>query len=99
MLAVSRTSILLGADALIAAVDDLLKAAEWEQFLVMLPRLRAAFERLSNAHRDSLAGTVAKRYGLGSAKDVRTLTGSLGATALVARLDAAVAAALKDWPA
>jgi len=98
MLAVSRTSILLGADALIGAVDDLLKAAEWEPFLVMLPRLRAAFERLSNSHRDSLAGTVAKRYGLGSADEVRTLHGSLGATALVARLDAAVAAALKDWP-
>ena len=46
MLAVSRTSILLGADALVAAVDDLLKAAEWDPFLVMLPRLRAAFERL-----------------------------------------------------
>jgi hypothetical protein len=98
MLAVSRTSILLGADALISAVDDLLGAAEWEPFLVMLPRLRAAFERLSNSHRDSLAGTVAKRYGLGSATEVRTLQGSLGATALVARLDAAVAAALKDWP-
>ncbi len=98
MLAVSRTSILLGADALIGAVDDLLKAADWEPFLVMLPRLRAAFERLSNSHRDSLAATVAKRYGLGSAAEVRTLKSSLGATALVARLDAAVAAALKDWP-
>ena len=98
MLAVSRTSIMLGADALVGAVDDLLKAAEWEPFLVMLPRLRAAFERLSNPHRDSLAATVAKRYGLGSVAEVRTLRGSLGATALVARLDAAVAAALKDWP-
>jgi hypothetical protein len=98
MLAVSRTSILLGADALVGAVDDLLKAADWEPFLVMLPRLRAAFERLSRAQRDSLAGTVAKRYGLGSAAEVRTLRGSLAATALVGRLDAAVAATLKDWP-
>lgn len=98
MLAVSRTSILLGADALIAAVDDLLQAAEWDPFLVMLPRLRAAFERLSNSHRDSLAGTVAKRYGLGSSAEVRTKIGNLGVTALVARLDAAVAATLKDWP-
>ena len=98
MLAVSRTSIMLGADALIGAVDDLLKAAAWEPFLVMLPRLRAAFERLSNGQRESLAGTVAKRYGLGSAAEVRTIRGSLGATALVSRLDAAVAAALKDWP-
>jgi hypothetical protein len=98
MLAVSRTSILLGADALIAAVDDLLKAADWDSFLVMLPRLRAAFERLSSPHRSSLAETVARRYGLGSAAEIRTLRGSLGAHALVARLDSAVAAALANWP-
>ncbi|MEA2630551.1 MAG: hypothetical protein QOE66_770, partial [Chloroflexota bacterium] len=98
MLAVSRTSILLGADALVAAVDDLLEAAEWDPFLVMLPRLRAAFERLAEAQRDSLAATVARRYGLTSADDVRPLTGTLAATTLVARLDAAVAATLEDWP-
>jgi hypothetical protein len=98
MLAVSRTSILLGADALVAAVDDLLQVAEWDPFLVMLPRLRAAFERLAEPQRDSLAATVAKRYGLASADDVRAMPGTLAATALVARIDAAVAAALKDWP-
>ncbi len=98
MFAVSRTSILLGADALLGAVDDLLHAAEWDPFLVMLPRLRAAFERLSNSQRDSLAGAVAQRYGLGSAAEVRAMPGGLTATALVARLDAAMAAALKDWP-
>ncbi|HKB01801.1 MAG TPA: DUF5682 family protein [Gemmataceae bacterium] len=98
MLAVSRTSIMLGADSLVAAVDDLLKAAEWDPFLVMLPRLRAAFERLPEYQRNSLAATVAQRYGFARADDVRALTTSLGATALVARLDAAVAATLKDWP-
>src|SRR5262249_31897544 len=98
MLAVSRTSVMLGADSLVAAVDDLLKAAEWDPFLVMLPRLRAAIERLSRIQKDSLAGTVARRYGLAGADDLQTMTGSLAATALVARLDAAVAATLKDWP-
>jgi hypothetical protein len=98
MLAVSHTSIMLGADALVAAVDDLLKAAQWEPFLVMLPRLRAAMERLSKSHRDSLAANVAKRYGLSSAAEVKTIRGSLGATVLIARLDAAVAATLKNWP-
>jgi hypothetical protein len=98
MLAVSRTSLLLGADALVAAVDDLLKAAEWDPFLVMLPRLRAAVERLSNAQKDSLAATVARRYGLGKAEEVRAMSGSLSATAMVARLDAAVAGVLKNWP-
>ncbi len=97
MLAVSKTSIMLGADALIAAVDDLLKQAEWDPFLVMLPRLRGAFERLSRVHRDSLAATVAQRYGLGTAQELRTLRSSLGATALVARIDAAVAASLREW--
>jgi hypothetical protein len=98
MLAVSHTSLMLGADSLVGAIDDLLKASDWESFLVMLPRLRAAMERLSNAHKDSLALSVAKRYGLSEADDVRTMTGSLGATAIVARLDAAVAETLKDWP-
>lgn len=98
MLAVSRTSILLGADALVAAVDDLLKAAEWDPFLTMLPRLRAAFERLNEPQRDSLAATVARRYGLTEAEDVRAMPGSLRATALVARIDAAVAQALEGWP-
>lgn len=98
MLSVSQTSILLGADALLGAVDDLLKAADWDPFLVMLPRLRAAFENLSNPQRDSLAQTVAKRYGLGSAADLKTIKGNLGASVLVSRLDAAMAMVLKDWP-
>ncbi|MDX1929497.1 MAG: DUF5682 family protein [Pirellulaceae bacterium] len=98
MLAASRTSILLGADPLIAAIDDLLIAAKWEDFLVMLPRLRAAFERLSATSRHSLAATVAKRYSLGSAHEVSTMHTSIGATALVAKLDAAVEVVLKDWP-
>jgi hypothetical protein len=98
MLAVSRTSILLGADALIGAVDDLLKAAEWDPFLIMLPRLRAAFERLAESQRDALAGTVAKRYGLASSADIRAVTHNLAATALVARIDASVATILNDWP-
>jgi hypothetical protein len=98
MFAVSRTSLLLGADALVAAVDDLLKAAEWDPFLVMLPRLRAAIERLTQAQKQSLAATVARRYGLTGAEEVRAMSGSLAATALVARLDAATAAVLKNWP-
>src|SRR5262249_44996263 len=69
ILAVSRTSILLGADALIAAVDELVRAAAWEPFLTMLPRLRAAFERLHERDRDSLAHRVALRYGLAQAED------------------------------
>ena len=97
MLAVSRTSVMLGADDLIAAVDELLKAAEWDPFLMMLPRLRGAFERLANAQRDSLAHTVAQRYGLADADEVQALPSGLAATALVTRLDAAVARTLANW--
>ena len=50
---------------------------------------------LPESQRDSLAATVAKRYGLGSAQEVRAMPAGLGATALVARLDAAVAATLE----
>jgi hypothetical protein len=98
MCAVSQTSLMLGADALVAAVDDLLKAAEWDTFLVMLPRLRAAMERLTQPQKHSFASTVAKRYGLGQADDLQAIRGTLAATALVARLDAATAAVLKSWP-
>jgi hypothetical protein len=97
MLAVSHSSIMLGADALVAAVDELLQAADWDSFLVMLPRMRAALERLSPSHRNSLAECVAVRYGLTTTAELRTV-GNLAATALVARLDAATAAVLRDWP-
>jgi hypothetical protein len=91
VLSVSRTSILLGADVLIAAVDELLRAAEWEPFLVMLPKLRAAFERLHERDKDSLAARVAERYGLAEAEAVTDLRTSVGAAARIARIDQQVA--------
>jgi hypothetical protein len=97
VLAVSRTSILLGADALIAAIDELLKAAPWEAFLVMLPRLRAAFERLHPHERDSLAARVAQRYGLAEAEDVTALHTSVGAAVRLAAIDRKVAVLMQLW--
>ena len=97
MLAVSRTSVMLGADDLVAAVDELLEAAEWDPFLMMLPRLRGAFERLAESQRDSFAHTVAQRYGLASSDEVSAMPSGLAATALVTRLDAAVARTLANW--
>src|SRR5581483_7224468 len=58
--AVSRTSILIGADALIGAIDELLRAAEGEAFLTMLPRVRHAFDRLHDRQRLSLCDRVAE---------------------------------------
>jgi hypothetical protein len=97
ILAVSRTSILLGADALLGALDELLRAADWEAFLTMVPRLRAAFERLHEAQRDSLAARVAERYGLAEKESLRELRTSLGAAALFARIDGQVAEIMKKW--
>jgi hypothetical protein len=96
VLSASRTSILLGADALIAAVDELLRAAGWEPFLVMLPKLRAAFERLHERDRDSLAARVAERYGLAEAEAVTELRTSVGAAARLARIDRQVAE-IMEW--
>lgn len=97
ILAVSRISILLGADALIAAIDELLRAAEWEPFLVMVPRLRAAFERLHERQVDSLAARVAQRYGLAETETLTELRTSVGAAAWIARIDHQVADIMAPW--
>jgi hypothetical protein len=97
ILAVSRTSILLGADPLIAALDELLRAASWDAFLVMVPRLRAAFERLHERQRDSLAARVAERYGLAETEELTGLRTSVAAAAWIARIDQRVAAIMKEW--
>lgn len=99
VMAVSRTSILLGADALVGAIDGLLRAAEWEIFLTMLPRLRAAFERLHERQCDSLAARVARRYGLteDEGQSLTELRTSVEAAALIAQIDRQVAEIMERW--
>jgi hypothetical protein len=97
VLAASRTSIMLGADALIAALDELLRAAEWDPFLMMLPRLRAAFERLHLHQRDSVAAKVAERYGLSKAEQWTQLATSVAAAAQIVRIDQQVARIMAQW--
>jgi len=97
IMAVSRTSIMLGADALIGAIDELLAAAEWEPFLIMLPRLRAAFERLHEQMRDSLAVKVAEHHGLKSKDELTELRTSVGAAARIALIDQQVARIMQQW--
>jgi hypothetical protein len=96
-MAVSRTSVMLGADALIDAIDELLRAAEWEPYLMMLPRLRAAFERLHEGQRGSLAAKVAEKYGLEEKESLTEIRTSIGAAALVAEIDRQVAEIMKNW--
>jgi hypothetical protein len=97
VLRVSKTAILLGATSLVAAVDELLRAAPGETFFNIMPRLRAAFESLHERQRDSLAAHVAELYELKESESLRTLTTSVGAAQLMAELDAEAAAILDDW--
>ncbi|QDU55716.1 DUF5682 family protein [Aeoliella mucimassa] len=97
IMAVSRSSLLLGAESLIEAIDTLLKAADWDAFLVMVPRMRAAFDRLHDRHVETLAECVARRYGLAEETSLTELSTSVGAAALFARIDAEVANILSDW--
>jgi Family of unknown function (DUF5682) len=97
VLATCRTSLLLGADHLVGAVDELLKVAGHEAFLVMLPRLRAAFERLHERQRMTLADRVARRYGIKASEDLTRLGTSLAAGVLMARIDEQVGRILAGW--
>ena len=97
VLRVSKTAILLGAKSLVAAVDELLRAAQGETFLNIVPRLRAAFETLHERQRDSLATHVAELNGLKESDSLRTLSASVGAARLMAELDAEAAAILGRW--
>jgi hypothetical protein len=99
MLQTSRTAVLLGADAIVAAIDELLRSAEWEQFLTLLPRARGAFEGMHDRTRVSLADRVAVRYGLRA--DIGDAIARLETNAAVAvqlvMLDKRVAELMKDW--
>lgn len=98
ILAASPSSILLGGAEIVSAVDELLSAAEWETFLGMLPTLRAGFEHLHPAQRDSFAASVAARYGLGEGRDLSApLATSLGAAAAIATADARTEQILQAW--
>ena len=82
---------------MIGALDELLRAASWDAFLVMVPRLRAAFERLHERQRDSVAARVAARYGLADTEALTELRTSVAAAAWIARIDQQVAAIMKEW--
>ncbi len=96
--AVSKTSLLLGAESLVGAIDELLKAAPWQEFMTLLPRVRRAFERLHERQRLSFADRVATRYGLADVEQVTGLEASSAeAAASMAAIDAKVAAIMKAW--
>src|SRR5204862_2014269 len=98
VLTVSRTAVLVGAESLVAAIDELLSSSDHDTFLAMLPRLRAAMEQLHDRQRDRLAETVARRYGLIESDQLTAVhQTSVGVAALIAELDAQAARIMKEW--
>ena len=97
VLRMSKTAIMVGATALVQAVDELIKNAGREAFLSMVPRLRAAFEALHERQRDGVAIRVAELYGLKESQSLRKLNTSLGAAQLMAELDGEVAEIMEQW--
>lgn len=96
-ISVSRASLMSGAAELVHAIDDLIKKAKWEIFVIMLPRLRAAMELLHARHRDSLASRVAEKYGLAEAQTLKELDVSVGVATEIAELDKQVAEIMAEW--
>jgi len=95
----SKTAIMLGADSVVRAIDELLRAAAWEQFLVLLPRTRGAFEAVQDRTRVALADRVATLYGLQDDESavVTKLTTSVGAAVKLTEIDARVGEIMKEW--
>nr|WP_225444809.1 DUF5682 family protein [Pseudomarimonas arenosa] len=97
VLSVSTTALLLGADALVRAIDHILLAVRGEVFLAMLPRLRAAVELLHARHRDALCEAVARQLGLKEHRLDRPLRSSAAAQALIVELDREAAEIMAEW--
>ncbi len=95
MLAASRTSIVLGGDAFVEAIDKLLRAVEWEAFMIMLPKLRAAITRIDSRAASGFAQKVARKYGLQPGDTFKHLPRALNILAV--RLDEETSRIMESW--
>lgn len=95
----SKTALMLGAEPIVRAIDELLRAASWDQFMVLLPRTRGAFEAVHERSRVALADRVASLYGLqdDEAAGVTKLSASVGAAVKISEIDARVGEIMKEW--
>ena len=98
VITVSRVAVSMGATELVAAIDGLLSAADWEIFTTMLPKMRAGMESLHARHRDALAREVAIRYGLEeSASSLRELNVSVEEATVISNVDRIVSEIMSKW--
>lgn len=93
----SQTSILLGAKALIAAIDSLLERVDQTTFDLMLVHLRAGFEHFSRSQRNRLGDAVAQHYGLTEVEELQLDTATPDGLQVFAQLDQQVADIMKQW--
>lgn len=97
VISVSRASILTGSAELVEAIDGLLRAADWDIFTGVLPRLRAAMESLHARHKDAIASRVAEAYGLVESESIARLDVSIEVAQQIVELDAEVANIMTRW--
>jgi hypothetical protein len=97
VLSVSRTAVALGARALVEAIDEALNEMAPDDFLAVVPRLRAAMEVLHRSQRDAIAREVAGLYGAEASALTARIETSTAAAALIAELDAEVARIMEVW--
>jgi hypothetical protein len=99
LVATSKTAMLLGAEPLVHAIDQLLRAATWDDFMILLPRARGAFEGMHDRSRVALADRVAVIYGLSAdeAQAITSLPTTQSGVDRLIRLDAAAEAIMQQW--
>lgn len=96
VIALSQTSILLGAKEIVQSLDLLLEHAADDVFDIMVVHFRSAFMLLGSAQRMRLADVVAQHYGLREAEDLQLNT-SLQSVQVFAELDQQVASIMRNW--
>ena len=97
LLSVSRTSIITGSPQLIDAIEALFKYTEHDVFLLMLPKMRGAFEQLDRHSKVAIADKVAQQHGLKESTKLLKLNTSLEAATLMAKLDTQVSHIMQAW--
>ncbi len=63
----------------------------------MVPKMRAAFERLHGSQLDNVADTVAKQYGLKDSDSLTELHTSVEGAAMIVEIDNRVAQIMAKW--
>ncbi len=86
-----------GSPQLIDAIEALFKHTEHDVFLVMLPKMRGAFETLDRHSTRAIADKVAQQHGLKESTELLSLNTSVETASLMAKLDTQVSRIMQEW--